>query len=449
MDLLAQSPGAMAQQQAMQAQMQLAHQMSMLQAMQNGQEARRRADQKRQLQARGLLDPDSAAPMPKPSKVVWRGPKCALEYFPLVLGDTLVVVNRKKDHLLGLDLASGKPRWDYPLPLGLEVLPLQVGERVLLVNKAFEAVLLDPATGIAGKRFSLMGDGLSRPAGYGQPEVLFPAVSGDVLLLSIRGLKQPDAPAVLAAFDVVAGRRLWFAPLPETPSLDPLVCESMVVTGGGGKVRAYQIADGKAAWTRDLGKGAGPFGSATLEPHRLAFACRGRLVALDAATGDLAWDHPFGGDPLLMPEDGRLFYLESRGTFVPRGWLVALDPGTGSKVWEAEAKRFQLPWFQEGKVVLLDEDDQVRAYAADSGKALWSLPSTRDPLQMPLQGSAGRVFTVKYVRDKADIESLDLDTGKPAWSLILDEDASSDGMILFHGKEMLFPSSHGIYLSLQ
>jgi outer membrane protein assembly factor BamB len=446
----------MAQMQAMQFQTQMSQQMMWTRSVRRADMERRRANQTHQLESRAMGQANVEKPLPMPASEAWRGPKSSEAFFPILFDDTLVLLNRDEDRVLGVDQASGKTKWEYPLnKSGLEINPLRIGDEVLLVNKAFEAVLLDPSTGKAGKTMLLADGDLVLSPGGKHPEVLFPTLSGRVLLLAIRGMKKPEAPGVLVAFDTAAGKRLWAAPLPESPDLDPLVSGQLVITGGAGKVRAFQIADGKSAWTRDLGHTDPLSGNVAMGKDRIAICGHGHLLALTAATGEIAWDQPFHGEPMLIPEGERLFYLERRGAF-SHHVLVGLDEATGAKVWEAPTRIWepqtsvaQLPWIADGRVVLVDDDFGLKAFDAESGKALWHSRTILQPLQLGLQGTADRLYSVKYDKRKAYIESIDLGTGKLAWTYPIDEDASRNGMLLVGEKELYFPAPKGVFLCLR
>lgn len=410
--------------------------------------ARRQAQQKREINAHTLSPASEETPLPKPTGAAWKGPKSSKSTFPLLCGDTLVLVSKDGERLTGLDQASGKPKWEYPLSLGLEVNPLPFGDDVLLLNKAFEAVVLDPQTGKTRKPISVQGGDVYMQAGGKHPVTLFPALADHVLLLAIRGMKKPDSAGVLVALDIEAGNRIWIAPLPESPDLDPLVSGPLVITGGAGKVRAFQIADGKSAWTVDLGHSDRLAGSVNLNRGRVAICGGGQLVALNGSTGKLEWHQPFKGEPILMAEGERLFYLEQRGVFSQHAWLVALDSASGTKVWDAKASDSQLPWVADGRVVVSDENALV-AYDAASGKALWSSHAIEQPLQLPIQGTAKRLYTAKYANRMTYIESIDIATGKATWTYPIDEDVSQNGIFLISPACLYFPAPKGVFICLR
>lgn len=408
----------------------------------------RRAHQKRELDVRAVTPASEEVPMPRPTKTAWKGPKSSDSYFPLLCGDTLVLVSRNGERLTGLDQASGKPKWEYPLSLGLEVNPLPFGDKVLLLNKAYEAVVLDPLTGNTRKPIPVQGGDVYMQAGGRHPVTLFPALADRVLLLAIRGMKKPDTPGVLVALDLAAESRIWSAPLPESPDLDPIVLGPLVITGGAGKVRAFRIADGKSAWTADLGHSGPLGGSVNLEGGRLAVCGHGQLVALNGSTGKQEWQQPFKGEPILIAEGGRLFFLEQRGVFTPHTWLVALDPVNGTKVWDAKTSDGLLPWMSDGRVVLSDEN-ALKAFDVVSGKALWSSHAIEQPIQLPIQGTVNRIYTAKYANRKTYIESLDVTTGKAIWTYPLDEDASRNGTFLVGPESLYFPAPKGVLVCLK
>jgi alcohol dehydrogenase (cytochrome c) len=131
----------------------------------------------------------------------------------------------------------------------------------------------------------------------------------------------------------------------------PIVANGlMYVAEGSGRVLAFDVPTGEAAWihTRtfpeDISKSEG-------YPRARGVAIHGdtiywgtadmHLVALDARTGELRWDVPTGDyttgeghahPPLIA--DGKVFIGAAGGDLAARGKFQARDAATGALIWE-------------------------------------------------------------------------------------------------------------------
>jgi len=166
-----------------------------------------------------------------------------------------------------------------------------------------------------------------------------PALHGDRLVVNW----DHEGDSFLVALDKKTGRELWRVPRPEkTTWATPLVVahggKTHVVTSASGRVRSYDLQDGKLLWE---GPGLTPnaipspvFGDGIVY---LTSGFRGNAlfaVRLSAAQGDItgtpaiAWsydrDTPYVPSPLLY--QGGLYFLKSNSAILTR-----LDAATGEK----------------------------------------------------------------------------------------------------------------------
>lgn len=452
---MAQVPGFNPAMQAQQAQMaqQAMMQHSMLMASMRA--AARAQALKRSLQVKQTLDArpqgqPSVQPLAEPTKEVWRSPKLAEEQIPLPMDGVLVgVLGKEGDgdlRVTGFDEMSGKPRWEFKVGYGLVTPLMPYEDTVLLVTGEYEVILLEAATGKVRMRFPLKGDDLFPPAGQKRPRCMFPMVDGHLLLLAIKGMKMPDAPGLLLAADLAEGKRTWMAPLPEAPDLDPQVAGSLAITGANGQVRAFQLSDGKAAWSADLGHKKA-LGGCLITDSCIAVAGNGQITGLDATTGTKTWQQPYKGDLLVASEAGRFFYLETRGVFSKTVWLVGLDPATGLKAWEAKNTYGELPWIADKRVVVAD-DDGLKAFDASTGKAQWTLALPNPPI-FPIQATEDRLYVVYKHYQLPNIAAIDLNIGKARWVHIQSGDTPLDGMLLVGVNELYYPAPKGVAICLR
>jgi alcohol dehydrogenase (cytochrome c) len=171
----------------------------------------------------------------------------------------------------------------------------------------------------------------------------------------------------------------------------------------------------------------------------------GRVVAFDAATGDVVWVHE-----RRFPEDIAISeaYARTRGVAIYRdtiywgtadSYLVALDAKTGQLRWETRTDDYLLgqghahpPLIADGKVFLGQAGGdngapgRFRAFDAETGKLLWTVNTSPEPGDPgyetwtkrdvpPLGGAPWN--TVSY---DAELRLVYFSTGQPApWSTAL------------------------------
>jgi outer membrane protein assembly factor BamB len=171
-------------------------------------------------------------------------------------------------------------------------------------------------------------------AGVGPRAV--PTIAGDRVFAM-------GATGILNALELATGARLWSrnvvvetgASLPEWGrSCSPLLVDARVVTiaggAGGRRLVAYDAATGELAWS------AGEGGASYSSPALVDFAGRRQLVVLntasvsghDPATGAVLWEHPF---PREQPNVALPLVLG------PERLLVSVGYGVGSKVYRVAA----------------------------------------------------------------------------------------------------------------
>jgi outer membrane protein assembly factor BamB len=161
---------------------------------------------------------------------------------------------------------------------------------------------------------------------------------------------------------------------------------------GPGGLHAWDLA-GKKLWSLDLGMGGGTWGfaaSPVIIDGKVIQNCDSegpsRLVAVDAATGKIAWEtpretKPKGGwsTPTLIEHEGRR-ELVLNGEF----GVQAYDPATGKELWFCEAPTGRgepVPVYSHGKlyVVCGKPGDAYAVKPGGSGKVtathrLWLAP---------------------------------------------------------------------------
>jgi outer membrane protein assembly factor BamB len=197
-------------------------------------------------------------------------------------------------------------------------------------------------------------DAGERPLGGARPA----AADGKITLL-------------VSAFHRVDGKLLWeypfdaVGPFPQVHEKRNLATPSPVTDGervyawfSNGQIVAVDM-NGKAAWSRHLGKEYGPF--------------------------DLNWGH--ASSPALHGD--KLILASFQGSTAN---LAALDKRTGKELWRVEREKgltsYSTPVVIEtgrGAELILNTSERVEAYDPASGKLLWSYKEqNRFPIPMPV-----------------------------------------------------------------
>jgi outer membrane protein assembly factor BamB len=205
-----------------------------------------------------------------------------------------------------------------------------------------------------------------------------------------------------------------------SPEVDPASGTSFVATADG-LVHAYDRA-GRELWVhREPGTfDAGP----TFFEGRLYLStAKGKLLAMDAASGRILWTWAGGDELMTQPTAGPgLIYVVGASDT-----LFAIDQQTGTWKWQYRREtpgEFTIrgaarPLFLEGKVyagfadgfaVCLDAKDGALRWAKDLGQG----KAYADVDAGPLLDGRGRVLFASYA---TGVRALDLASGDIAWSV--------------------------------
>lgn len=246
-------------------------------------------------------------------------------------------------------------------------------------------------------------------------------------------------------------------------SLRPAYLDGTVyASDSGGAVSAIDAGSGDAGWTTDLGKGVSS-GPGVGDGLVVVGTLDGAVVALDADSGAERWRAQVSSEVIATPavrdglvvvrvHDGRLYGLASsdgtrrwvfdrgmpllslRGNGAPiidgdsvyagydNGKIIALKTEDGALKWEQSVAqsegRTELErmidvdgemGFADGQLYAVTYRGQIGAFAADSGRALW----TRD---LSAYGGLALAGDRVYVADSDGVLwALDAGTGTTVW----------------------------------
>jgi PQQ-dependent dehydrogenase (methanol/ethanol family) len=165
----------------------------------------------------------------------------------------------------------------------------------------------------------------------------------------------------------------WFADMGTIRGLEatPLVVDgTLYVTSSWSILHAFDAANGQPRWTFDprVNRGHARFMCCDVVNRGVAFyqgrvyfgTIDGRLVAVDAATGTLAWEvqttpkgsaYSITGAPRIA--DGKVLIGNGGAEYGVRGYVTAYDAGSGDPVWRTytvpgdPANGQETPWLEE------------------------------------------------------------------------------------------------------
>ncbi len=151
-------------------------------------------------------------------------------------------------------------------------------------------------------------------------------------------------------------------------------------------------------WDEQIGDGMG-LGGYTLTPARdgdTLFAAdqHGLVMALDADTGEIRWEHELdnGASSSLTAVAGGV-YLGTRN-----GEVVALDQSSGEEVWRSRVSSEVLsaPQINSQLVVVQSVDGNVTALDRASGSERWVYTSSRPSLTLRTTGTPRIIDAVTF-----------------------------------------------------
>ena len=271
---------------------------------------------------------------------------------PVVHGDTLFsgegLHTDNARRLFALDAATGRPAWPKPFETAshTEGAAVVAGGAVIFPAGDDGVYAVDLKTG--AERWHFEGG----PATKLHVDT-DPALSGDRLFVG-SGYRT----RCLLAIHAVTGKELWRTPVPYRSFGAPLVCGKLVVYGlgtgnltddltnepdeglppeetPGGTVVALDAATGTVAWRFDTRKSVH---TALSADRRTVYAASrdGTLYALDRATGTLRWQRRCGASftagPVVAAYAGGALPLAVYAV-TTAGVAVALDPADGGLLW--------------------------------------------------------------------------------------------------------------------
>lgn len=248
------------------------------------------------------------------------------------------------------------------------------------------------------------------------------AAAGIAPAITSSAIYAASTDGTLMRLDPATGRVVWRASAGKTLSAGPGAGESLIAVGTAkGEVLAFDT-DGKPLWIARVS-------SEVIAPPRVSdqivivFSGDGRIYGLGAADGKTAWVDQRTHPPLTVRNASG--GVVSRGGLLvgtPGGRLLAIDAQTGTIAWDAavatpkgatELERIaditSLPYVEERQVCAVAYQGRVACFEIVRGTLLWS----RD--LSSLTGLAGDGRNLYVTDDKGSVHALDKASGASVW----------------------------------
>ena len=288
---------------------------------------------------------------------------------------------------------TGQPvlRWRYQAQ-GAANQPVAVGDG-LAFTSTDDGILhaLDLATGT--ERWSLTAD----HAPFGGP--LF---ADDTLYVF-------DGIGVAHAYDPATGTERWHGDASVGIASNIELADGSLFVGTDTGLDAIDAGTGTVRWTYTPPEGGGVHSPAIADGLVYASTDQAGYIAVDEATGKLAWKHDTGTDNVgtAVVADGVTFVGAADD---PPGHLTALDARTGAVLW-SDDEQLHSPAVADGVAIGGGPIGLVVAHDVQTGKELWRTPiadKTR-----PVAIADGVAYVAADTQHK--VYALDAATGKELW----------------------------------
>jgi len=240
----------------------------------------------------------------------------------------------------------------------------------------------------------------------------------------------------------------------------PLIADGvMYTTGTFSEVYALDAKTGRLIWKNDL----------NVDRSRSKYACcdavnrgvalwkgkvyvgaiDGRLIALDAATGEIAWEtmtvdpkQPYAISGAPRVANGKVFIGNGGAEYGVRGYVTAYDADTGKQIWRFYAVPGSPDKFEDETMAMAAKtwDPKGDWWKVGAGGVVWNTIVYDPELNLLYLGTGNGTPWNKYIRSPAggdnlftsSIVAVNADTGKYVWHYQInpaegwDYDASED-----------------------
>lgn len=314
--------------------------------------------------------------------LLWKAP-VGCRSTPLVLNDRVYMISHvgegenRQERVVGLDLNTGRIVWEHRFSVFLT--------DVVFHRLGWANLAADPETGniyahgVGGLMFCFDQDGnvlwqhslteeFGRISGYGG-RTYSPIIEGDQVIISSLtsgwGTQGPGAHRFFG-MDKRTGEILWVNAAGETP-LDTGYSVPVIVTLDGARIMFAGLADGSIAALRPL-------------------------------TGETLWRVPLSRRAIMSSvvyDDGRVYAVHGDANLDTNvmGRLICLDARTGDEIWRVDglAGQYSTPALHDGVLFAASNAANLHAIDAASGDVLWTFNYGNDAKGSPVYAD-GKIY---------------------------------------------------------
>lgn len=300
-----------------------------------------------------------------------------------------------------LDANTGNTLWETTLDSGASSALTAVDGQVYLGTRSGEVVAMDQSTGEVKWKVSSSSEVLAAPQANTQLLVI-QSIDGRVTALNRNN-----------------GSEFWSYSASQ-PALSlritstPTVIDAVTIAGmANGRLVTLDNRTGQPLWERRISNPTGNSdierlsdlsGQPLLTPDGRLYATsyNGRVVAMEATSGQVAWAKPLSSyrSPLMV---GDTLYVVDEASHV-----IALDAMTGDEKWrlkDLEGRSLTAPEFAGGQIVLGDYDGYVHLVNADTGKLTGRTHVDSSGLSVAPQTDGRRVY---MLADDGTLQALEI-----------------------------------------
>ncbi|WP_459193551.1 outer membrane protein assembly factor BamB family protein [Halosimplex sp. J119] len=319
---------------------------------------------------------------------------------PPTVADGVVYTGSAADAVYAFDVESGEELWTFETTSYVETAPTVADGRVYTADA--DGVVYALTTG--GEevwRHDTEQNFHSRTLAV-RDDAVYVGTAGDMPMV-VSGDTDRSKAGKVVALDAESGAERWSFEGPEDWFTGPAFADGRVYVGNHtGEVFALEAGSGEAVWSRSATAAADDSAAVLVPPTvadgtvYVAVHAAGRLVALDAATGDTEWStdldlgnvksspavtddrvylgaYGYRGASLTLDDgEGATAAATSTPERGPAGRLFALDRADGSEVWTHETDRdFRSSPAVVGDRVYVGSGDGALAVAREDGTEQW------------------------------------------------------------------------------
>jgi outer membrane protein assembly factor BamB len=300
---------------------------------------------------------------------------------------------------LDLTLPPKKPTWTRALNDLMEYPPTYCNGELYVNLEHGKTVALDADTGKV--LWIRRSPGLT---------VSSPAIAGDRLIVSSHG-------GTVTAFRRADGARLWQLRADAAFESSPVAVDGLVFVGGDdGRLYALDVETGEPQWIYNLG-GRISSSPSVVGGNVCITTYSGAVGCVGSATGERSWVRYFKRDAFRYESfyaspssDGERLYTVSRA-----GRVLALDAATGDDVWQAStgSLTYGTPAIANGRVFVGDLGRTFQAFRASDGQELWEIDVPGRVLGPPLVVGNYVFFSTL----EQDTLAAHVETGEIGWRI--------------------------------